>query len=213
MFMLPKTAKIWFGFGHESRDHPALPCSRLLRSGIKPRPCRAAARTRGSGLPGCDAWALARHARRAAYASDVSACFPALIVGLILAVADAQSCALEHFAPPRHRRRLRRSYRPRRLVGQRAAAAGERLAQVAHDGPVTTCYFVDDANSPFSLHRQLLPQPLCRRAFQPPCAPRWIGLGGKITRACHRERSKQCWFALTIRVEGSGETRPCCQGR
>src|SRR5215813_4924016 len=196
MFMLPKTAKIWFGFGHEARDHPALSCSRILRSGIKPRPCCASTRTRGSGLPGCDAWAMARHASRAAYAIDVSACFPALIVGLILAVADAQSRGLEHFAPPRHRRRLRRSYRPRRLVGQRAAATGERFAQVAEDagGPVTTSYFVDDENSPFSLHRQLLPQSLCGRAFQPPCAPRWIELGGKITRACHRVRGKQCWF-------------------
>src|SRR6516225_6604317 len=83
MFMLPKTAKIWFGFGHESRDHPALSCSRILRSGIKPRPCRAATRTRGSSLPGCDAWAMARHASRAAYAIDVSACFPTHIVGLI----------------------------------------------------------------------------------------------------------------------------------
>src|SRR5262249_4893628 len=108
---------------------------------------------------------------------------------------------------------LRRSYRPRRLVGQRAAATGERPAKVAEDGPVTTCYFVDDENSPFSLHRQLLPESLCRRAFQPPCAPRWIELGGKITRACHRVRGKQCWFALTVRVESSRETRPCCQGR
>src|SRR6516164_10808612 len=76
---------------------------------------------------------MARHASRAAYASDVSACFPTRIVGLVLAVADAQSRGLEHFAPPRHRRRLRRSYRPRRLVGQRAAAADERSAKVAED--------------------------------------------------------------------------------
>src|SRR6266516_369748 len=74
---------------------------------------------------------MARHAGRAAYAIDVSACFPAPIVGLIFAVADAQSWRSEHLAPPRHRRRLRRSYRPRRLVGQRAAAAGERSAKVA----------------------------------------------------------------------------------
>src|SRR5262249_3665475 len=76
---------------------------------------------------------MARRASRAAYAIDVSACFPALIVGRIFAVADAQSRGLEHFAPPRHRRRLRRSYRPRRLVGQRAAATGERFAKVAED--------------------------------------------------------------------------------
>jgi len=63
-------------------------------------------------------------------------CFPALIVGLIFAVADAQSRRSEHFAPPRHRRRLRRSYRPRRLVGQRAAAAGGRSAQVAQDAVI-----------------------------------------------------------------------------
>src|SRR5215472_7351462 len=213
MFMLPKTAKIWFGFGHESRDHSALSCSRLLRSGIEPRPCGAAAGTRGSGLPGRDARAMARRAGRAAYAIDVSACFPALVVGRVLAVADAQSRGLEHFAPPRHRRRLRRSYRARRLVGQGAAAAGGRSAKVAQDGLVITCYFVDDANSPFSLHRQLLPQSLCRRAFQPPCAPRGIELGGKLARACHRVRGKQCWFALTIRGGSSRETRPCCQGR
>src|SRR5262249_33575072 len=151
----------------------------------------------------------------AAYAIDVPACFPALVVGLIFAVADAQSRGLEHFAPPRHRRRLRRSYRARRLVGQGAAAAGGRSAQVTRDagGPVTRCYFADDENRPFSLHRQLLPQSLGRGAFQPPCAPRWIELGGKITRACHRARGQQCWFALTIRVESSRETRPCCQGR
>src|SRR6516225_7135811 len=88
---------------------------------------------RGSGLPGCDAWAMARHAGRAAYASDVSACVPARVVGLVSAVADAQPRGLEHFAPPRHRRRLRRLYRPRRLVGARAAATGERSAQVAED--------------------------------------------------------------------------------
>src|SRR5215472_9244930 len=76
---------------------------------------------------------MARRASRAAYASDVSACFPARIAGLVLAVADAQSRGLEHFAPPRHRRRLRRSYRPRRLVGQRAAATDERSAKVAED--------------------------------------------------------------------------------
>src|SRR4029453_8174084 len=81
----------------------------------------------------CDAWAMARHAGRGAYAIDVSACFPAPIVGLIFAVADAQSWRSEHFAPPRRRRRLRRPYRPRRLVGQRAAAAGERSAKVAED--------------------------------------------------------------------------------
>jgi hypothetical protein len=46
--------------------------------------------TRGSDLPGRDAWAMARHASRAAYASDVSDCFPAALVGLIFAVADAQ---------------------------------------------------------------------------------------------------------------------------
>src|SRR5262249_38983155 len=74
---------------------------------------------------------MARHARRAASAIDVSARFPALIVGLVLAVADAQSRGLEHFAPPRHRRRLRRPYRPRRLAGQRAAATGGGSAQVA----------------------------------------------------------------------------------
>src|SRR5215471_17256760 len=81
---------------------------------------------------------MARRASRTAYASDVSACFPARIAGLVLAVADAQPRGLEHFAPPRHRRRLRRSYRPRRLVGQRAAATGGRSAQVAEDagGPV-----------------------------------------------------------------------------
>src|SRR6266568_3478452 len=39
----------------------------------------------------------------------------------------------EHLAPPRHRRRLRRSHRPRRMVGQRAAAADERSAKVAED--------------------------------------------------------------------------------
>src|SRR5262249_20370619 len=127
------TAKIWFGFGHESRDHSALSCSRLLRSGIEPRPCGAAAGTRGSGLPGRDARAMARHAGRAAYAIDVSACFPALIVGRVFAVADAQSRGLKHFAPPRHRRRLRRSYRARRLVGQGAAATGGRSAKVAQD--------------------------------------------------------------------------------
>src|SRR5262245_10059453 len=215
MFMLPKTAKIWFGVGHESRDHSALSCSRLLRSGIEPRPCGAAARTGGSGLPGRDAWEMARHARRAAYAIDVSACFPALIVGRVFAVADAQSRRSEHLAPPRHRRRLRRSYRARRLVGQGAAATGGRSAKVAQDagGPVTTRYFVDDANSTFSLHRQLLPQSLGRGAFQPPCAPRGIELGGKLARACHRARGQQCWFALTIRIESSRETRPCRQGR
>src|SRR5262245_33759306 len=100
-----------------------------------------------------------------------------------------------------------------RLVGQGAAATGGRSAKVPQDGLVITCYFVDDANSPFSLHRQLLPQSLCRRAFQPPCAPRGIELGGKITRACHRVRGKQCWFALTIRGGSSRETRPCRQGR
>src|SRR5262249_41354304 len=133
MFMLPKTAKIWFGFGHESRDHSALSCSRLLRSGMEPRPCGAAAGTRGSGLPGRDARAMARRAGRAAYAIDVSACFPALVVGRVSAVADAQSRGLKHFAPPRHRRRLRRSYRARRLVGQGAAATGGRSAKVAQD--------------------------------------------------------------------------------
>ena len=35
--------------------------------------------------------AMARHASRAAYAIDVSACFPDLFVGLIFTVADAQS--------------------------------------------------------------------------------------------------------------------------
>src|SRR5262249_41954392 len=133
MFMLPKTAKIWFGFGHESRDHSALSCSRLLRSGIKPRPRGATARPGGSGLPGRDARAMARRAGRAAYAIDVSACFPALVVGRVSAVADAQSRRLKHFAPPRHRRRLRRSYRARRLVGQGAAATGGRSAKVAQD--------------------------------------------------------------------------------
>jgi hypothetical protein len=34
---------------------------------------------------------MARHAGRAAYAIDVSDCFPAPIVGLFFAVADAQS--------------------------------------------------------------------------------------------------------------------------
>src|SRR5262249_24969944 len=96
-------------------------------------PCGAAARTGGSGLPGCDAWAMARHARRAAYAIDVSAGFPALIVGRVSAVADAQSRRTEHFAPPRHRRRLRRSYRARRLVGRGAAATGGRSAKVTED--------------------------------------------------------------------------------
>src|SRR5262249_54018387 len=38
-------------------------------------------------------------------------------------------------APPRHRRRLRRSHRPRRLVGQRAAAADECSAKVAGGAP------------------------------------------------------------------------------
>src|SRR6516162_1190191 len=88
----------------------------------------------GSDLPGCDAWAMARRASRAAYAIDVSACFPTHIVGLIFAVADAQSRRSEHLAPPRHRRRLRRSHRPRRLVGQRAAAAEECTAEVAEHG-------------------------------------------------------------------------------
>src|SRR5262249_20198244 len=40
---------------------------------------------------------------------------------------------LPWLAPPRHRRRLRRSHRPRRLVGQRAAAVDERSAKVAED--------------------------------------------------------------------------------
>src|SRR5262249_41379403 len=84
-------------------------------------------------FPGCDAWAMARHASRAAYAIDVSACFRAPIVGLIFAVADAQSRRSEHLAPPRHRRRLRRSHRSRRLVGQHAAAAGGRSATAAQD--------------------------------------------------------------------------------
>src|SRR4029077_12997156 len=39
----------------------------------------------------------------------------------------------EHLAPSWHRRRLRRSHRPRRLVGQCAAAADEHSAKVAED--------------------------------------------------------------------------------
>src|SRR5215471_18511335 len=44
-----------------------------------------------AAFPRRDAWAMARHASRAAYAIDLSDCFPAPIVGLIFAVADAQS--------------------------------------------------------------------------------------------------------------------------
>ena len=36
------------------------------------------------GEAGCDVWAMARHASRAAYAIDVSACFPAPTVGSFL---------------------------------------------------------------------------------------------------------------------------------
>jgi hypothetical protein len=76
---------------------------------------------------------MARHASRAAYAIDVSACFPALIVGPIFAVADAQSDGLSILLHPGTGDAYARPYRPRRLVGQRAAATGERSAKVAED--------------------------------------------------------------------------------
>jgi|SRR5262245_1671511 len=55
--------------------------------------------------------------------------FPPLLLASFLPW--AQSRRSEHLAPPRHRRRLRRSHRPRCLVGQRAAAANERSAKIA----------------------------------------------------------------------------------
>src|SRR5215470_1608319 len=55
--------------------------------------------------------------------------FPPLLLASFLLW--AQSRRSEHLAPPRHRRRLRRSHRPRCLVGQRAAAANECSSKVA----------------------------------------------------------------------------------
>ena len=51
---------------------------------VSTRDRAARLRERVAALPGCDAWAMARHTGRAAYAIDVSDCFPAATVASFL---------------------------------------------------------------------------------------------------------------------------------
>src|SRR5262249_7587139 len=73
--------------------------------------------------------ALARRTCRAASPIDVSDRVPAHAAGVVPAVADAQSGWPDHPAPSRHRRRLYRSHRTRRLARRRAPAQARRAAR------------------------------------------------------------------------------------